>query len=572
MNWEQEISLNGTSYSEQNTALRSSLIKNYGLMLILALGVFLAKTIGFFSMCLKIAFNIHDMLFNRICRASMNFFNTNSSGNILNSFARDVYVVDCCLPETYIDVLTVSIFKESSIPGFNFVFLFQFLVDITALVTIVSIANPYLLIPAVLFMSILCGMRQLYIKSSKDLKRIESSSISPIFSMTNETFQGLTTIRAFEVEKSLQRIFHEYLDENSNAWFMFTSLNRAFALWIDLICVLYIFTVTFSFLIFKENYQSGDVGLAILHCLSIIGSTQFHIRQTATLENQMTSVERIMDYCRVPMEDDGWKKKREVESKWPDKGEIEFVNLCMKYSADGEMILKNLNLKIKSREKVGIVGRTGAGKSSLIQALFRLAVNEGTITIDNVDISEISLEALRRKISIIPQDPVLFSGTLRYNLDPFDNHTDESIWKILKQVELQDYVSSLTGELYCEMQNRGANFSMGQRQLVCLARALLSRNNILILDEATANVDPETDKLIQSTLRSEFKKCTVLTIAHRLNTVMDSDRVLVMSAGEAVEFGSPLELLEREDGFFRHLVDQTGASNAKVLEILARSC
>ncbi|KAL5285983.1 ABCC4.2 family protein [Megaselia abdita] len=551
VNWEQEISFNGTSTSEESTALRSKLILNYGFILLLALCVFLARTLGFFSMCLKIAYNIHDKLFNQICRASMHFFNTNTSGNILNSFARDVYVVDCCLPETYINVLT-------------------FLVDITALVVLVSIANPYLLIPAIFLMTVLCGMRQLYIRSSQDMKRIESSTRSPTFSMTNETFQGLTTIRAFNAEKSLQRIFHEDLDENSNAWFMFTSSNRAFALWIDLICVLYIFVVTFSFLIFKDNYKSGDVGLAILHCLSIIGSTQYNIRQTATLENQMTSVEKIMDYCKVAIEEGG-NKKKSVDKKWPEKGEIDFVNLSLKYSIEGERILKNLNFRIKSQEKIGIVGRTGAGKSSLIQALFRLAVNEGTITIDNIDISELSLEDLRKKISIIPQDPVLFSGTLRYNLDPFCNHKDEELWMVLKQVELQDYVSSLPSELSCEMQNGGSNFSMGQRQLVCLARALLSKNKILILDEATANVDPETDKLIQSTIRSEFKNCTVLTIAHRLNTIMDSDRVLVMSGGEAVEFGSPVELLDLESGVFRQLVDQTGTSNAKILNTIARS-
>lgn len=405
-------------------------------------------------------------------------------------------------------------------------------------------------------MSILTGMRQLYIKTSQDLKRIESSSKSPASSMTNETFQGLTTIRAFDAEKSLQRIFHEYLDENSNAWFMFASSSRAFAVWIDFICLLYVCTVTFSFLLFKDNYQSGDVGLAIVQCLSIVGCTQYKIRQTATLENQMTSVEKIMNYCRVPIEEnDGSKKK--VKSDWPDKGEIEFTDLSLKYSADSENVLRRLNFKIRSREKFGIVGRTGAGKSSLIQALFRLAINEGTITIDDVDISEISLEDLRRKISIIPQDPVLFSGTLRYSLDPLGRHIDEDLWKVLKQVELQEFVSSLSGQLYCEMQNGGSNFSMGQRQLVCLARALLCKNKVLILDEATANVDPETDKLIQTTIRREFENCTVLTIAHRLNTIMDSDRVLVMRNGEGVEFGSPMELLERENGVFRHMVKES---------------
>lgn len=431
-------------------------------------------------------------------------------------------------------------------------------------------ANPYLLIPATFIMFVLYGMRTLYTKGSQDMKRIESASRSPIFSMTNETFQGLTTIRAFGAEKSLRKIFHEYLDDNSSAWFMFASSTRAFALWVDMICVLYIFIVTFSFLIFKDNYQSGDVGLAILHCLSIIGSTQYNIRQTVTLENQMTSVEKIMDYCKVPEEENANLEKKTVNSTWPKNGGIKFKNFSMKYSEIGSHILKNINIEIKPMEKVGIVGRTGAGKSSLIQALFRLAVNKGIVEIDNVDISELALEDLRSKISIIPQDPVLFSGTLKYNLDPFDNYKDDDLWRVLKQVELEDYVLSLPSKLLCEIQNGGSNFSMGQRQMVCLARALLCKNKILILDEATANVDPETDKLIQNTIRSEFKDCTVLTIAHRLNTIMESDRVLVMSAGEAIEFASPVDLLERDGGTFRQLVDQTGSSNARLLETLAR--
>uniref|UniRef100_T1GI51 ABC transmembrane type-1 domain-containing protein n=1 Tax=Megaselia scalaris TaxID=36166 RepID=T1GI51_MEGSC len=394
VNWEQEMAANDTSPATESTSIRLQLIVNYGLILMVALIVFLAKTLGFFSMCLKIAYNMHDMFFNRISRASMYFFNTNNSGNL-------------------------------QIVSLEMSMLWIFLVDFVGLLAIVSMANPYLLIPATFIMFVLYGMRTLYTKGSQDMKRIESASRSPIFSMTNETFQGLTTIRAFGAEKSLRKIFHEYLDDNSSAWFMFASSTRAFALWVDMICVLYIFIVTFSFLIFKDNYQSGDVGLAILHCLSIIGSTQYNIRQTVTLENQMTSVEKIMDYCKVPEEENANLEKKTVNSTWPKNGGIKFKNFSMKYSEIGSHILKNINIEIKPMEKVGIVGRTGAGKSSLIQALFRLAVNKGIVEIDNVDISELALEDLRSKISIIPQDPVLFSGTLKYNLDPFDNYKDD---------------------------------------------------------------------------------------------------------------------------------------------------
>lgn len=217
------------------------------------------------------------------------------------------------------------------------------------------------------------------------------------------------------------------------------------------------------------------------------------------------------------------------------------------------------------QEKIGIVGRTGAGKSSIIQALFRLAYNEGTILIDDVDTGKLGLHDLRRKISIIPQDPVLFSGSLRFNLDPFDEKADSEMWDALEQVELKPVVSDLAGGLDTKMMDGGSNFSVGQRQLVCLARAILRNNKVLILDEATANVDPETDNLIQNTIRTKFADCTVLTIAHRLHTVMDSDKVLVIDAGEVMEFAHPYDLLQKPQGFFKQLVDQTGSGTAAAL-------
>lgn len=206
----------------------------------------------------------------------------------------------------------------------------------------------------------------------------------------------------------------------------------------------------------------------------------------------------------------------------------------------------------------------------MIQALFRLANNYGQILIDGIDIGTLGLHDLRKKVSIIPQEPVLFSGSLRFNLDPFGEKKDIELWDALEQVELKSVVSSMAGGVDCKMLDGGANFSMGQRQLVCLARAILRNNKILILDEATANVDPETDKLIQDTIRTKFADCTVLTIAHRLHTVMDNDKVLVMDAGEVVEFAHPYELLQKSDGIFKRLVDQTGSSTASALILAAK--
>lgn len=216
-----------------------------------------------------------------------------------------------------------------------------------------------------------------------------------------------------------------------------------------------------------------------------------------------------------------------------------------------------------------MVGRTGAGKSSIIQSLFRLAENEGQIFIDGIDIGVIGLHDLRKKISIIPQEPVLFSGSLRFNLDPFEERSDAELWRALDQVELMTVVTAMPGGLDGKVLDGGSNFSVGQRQLLCLARAILRNNKILILDEATANVDSETDNLIQETIRQQFADCTVITIAHRLNTVMDSDRVLVVDAGEVVEYDHPFALI-KAGGFFKQLLDQTGTASAMALTLIAK--
>lgn len=345
---------------------------------------------------------------------------------------------------------------------------------------------------------------------------------------------------------------------------MFCTVTRAFAFWLDLICVVYIAVITYAFVEMDQtDIPGGNVGLAITQIIGLIGMTQWGIRQTSELENHMVSVERILAYAELPSEEQsGNEVKTKASKDWPTKGEVEFKDLSLFYNDDTKPSIRNLNFAIKSQQKIGIVGRTGSGKSSIIQALFRMQRINGRIEIDGVDTQSLSLQELRKNISIIPQDPILFSGSLRSNLDPFDDNKDEAIWNVLDQVELKETVSSLAGGLECKISDGGSNFSLGQRQLICLGRALLRKNKILVLDEATASVDYETDSLIQKTINTEFSQCTVLTIAHRLHTVISADKILVMDGGSMVEFDHPHQLLKNENGYLTKLVKETSSTLA----------
>lgn len=296
----------------------------------------------------------------------------------------------------------------------------------------------------------------------------------------------------------------------------------------------------------------GDkVGLAITQSLTLTGLLGWGIRQSAATSNALMSVERLLEYKQLEPEPQPVIPMKPTKF-WPLCGEILFENVFFRYHKNSEPVLRDVSFRIAPREKVGVVGRTGAGKTSLISALFRMAIVEGKIKIDGTDTANLSLHDLRSRLSIIPQDPVLFSGTLRKNLDPFGDFSDDELWQALNEVELKSISTDKSG-LDMPVKAGGNNFSVGQRQLICLARAILRNNRILVLDEATANVDPRTDGLIQRTIKDRFKNCTVLTIAHRLNTIMDSDRVLVMHNGIVAEFASPNDLLEDPNSIFSSL-------------------
>jgi len=295
----------------------------------------------------------------------------------------------------------------------------------------------------------------------------------------------------------------------------------------------------------------GMVGLSVTYALSVTQTLNWLVRMTSEVETNVVAAERLKEYSETKQEAKWDLESDEKHSDWPSKAVIELKNVSARYREGLPLVLKDLSFKIETQQKVGIVGRTGAGKSSITLALFRIVeLDQGQICIDGIDIATIGLHCLRNRLTIIPQDPVLFSGTLRLNLDPFNKYSDDDLWQTLKISHLDNFVSSLKEGLQHTITEGGENLSVGQRQLICLARALLRKTKILVLDEATAAVDLETDDLIQATLREAFKDCTVLTIAHRLSTIMDYDKVIVMQDGQVAEYDEPQALLANKSTIF----------------------
>ncbi|XP_056643789.1 probable multidrug resistance-associated protein lethal(2)03659 isoform X2 [Diorhabda sublineata] len=523
----------------------------YAIVNIMAIVVVLIRSLFFYSWCLTASTRLHNKMFVNIVYSPMRFFNINPSGRILNRFSKDIGSLDEVLPMTLLDTVQIGL----SVAGIGLV---------------ISSLSYWIMIPTITIAVIFYVLRVIFLETSRDVKRVESITRSPIYTHLSASLQGLTTIRAFKAEEILKTEFDRYQNLHSAAFFMYLGANRTFGFWLDFICVIYIALVIVALLFIKSEQFAGNMGLALTQAMTLTGTFQWGMRQWSELENQMTSVERVQEYADLKQEEEEEEQMKKPQKNWPEEGKVEFIDMSLHYSRDDPPVLKNLSFKIQPTEKVGIVGRTGAGKSSLIQALFRLAEIDGQILIDDVDAKSISLKDLRSNISIIPQEPVLFSGTLRNNLDPFDEYKDEVLWNALEEVELKRAVDELPAGLDSKMAEGGSNFSVGQRQLVCLARAIIRNNKVLVLDEATANVDPYTDGLIQTTIRKKFDNCTVLTIAHRLHTIMDSDKVLVMDAGRVAEFDHPHTLLQNENGIFYSLVMQTGKTTAKNLMEIAK--
>ncbi|XP_053420094.1 ATP-binding cassette sub-family C member 4 isoform X2 [Nycticebus coucang] len=534
----------------------------------------IARSLLSFYVLVNSSQTLHNRMFESVLKAPVLFFDRNPIGRILNRFSKDIGHLDDLLPMTFLD----------------FVQIFLQMVGVIAMSVAVI---PWMAIPLVPLGIAFIFLRQYFLETSRDVKRLESAMVlggilhsevtlhptgcsspserarSPVFSHLSSSLQGLWIIRAYKAEERLQELFDAHQDLHSEAWFLFLTTSRWFAVRLDAICTIFVIALAFGCLLLAKTLDAGQVGLVLSYALTLTGMFQWGVRQSAELENMMISVERVIEYTNLEKEAP-WETQKRPPASWPHEGTIIFDNVNFMYSLDGPVVLKHLTALIKSQEKVGIVGRTGAGKSSLIAALFRLSEPEGKIWIDKILTTEIGLHDLRKKMSIIPQEPVLFTGTMRKNLDPFNEHTDEELWNALSEVQLKEAIEDLPGKMDTELAESGSNFSVGQRQLVCLARAILRKNRILIIDEATANVDPRTDELIQKKIREKFAHCTVLTIAHRLNTIIDSDKIMVLDSGRLKEYDEPYVLLQNEDSLFYKMVQQLGKAEAAALTETAK--
>lgn len=531
---------------------RSLLLGIYGVLVIGLFLLCLFSTELFYTLTVVASRNLYDKMFNSLLRAPMYFFDNNSIGRILNRFAKDIGMIDDMMPMILCDVLQTGLMC----------------LGILGLVAVSNPATFVIIIPVTIGFVYL---RNYFMKSSREIKRIEGISRSPLFGHFSTTLLGLDTIRAYEVEETFTEQLNGYQDAHSRAWFNYLAGQTWLNFRLEMLTVLFLAFVAFVSAALKgtADLSAGVVGLTLTYSIMLTSVFQPFIEESAELENLMTSVERIVEYidleAEAPAETD-----TKPKDDWPSRGQIDFDNMSFKYHRSLPDVLHHITCTIKPSEKIGVVGRTGAGKSSLISTLFRLSEPRGKIEIDGVNIQELGLKDLRSKLSIIPQEPVLFSGPMRRNLDPFGEHQDTELWNVLEEVQLKKAVEELPNKLDEELAESGSNFSVGQRQLVCLARAILRHSRILVIDEATANVDQRTDSLIQATIREKFKHCTVLTIAHRLNTIIDSDKVLVLDAGRLKEFEAPYILLKNPRGMFFQLVEQTGPVEARRLYEIAR--
>ncbi|PZD47338.1 MdlB, ABC-type multidrug transport system, ATPase and permease component [Pyrenophora tritici-repentis] len=485
----------------------------------------------------------------RVLRAPMSFFDTTPLGRITNRFSKDIDVMD----NTITDSIRMYFLTLAMI--------------ISVFILIISYYYFYAIALGPLFLLFMFSAA-FYRSSAREVKRHEAVLRSTVFSRFGEAVMGTATIRAYGLQDQFSKTVRAAVDDMNSAYYLTFANQRWLSVRLDLVGILLVFTTGILVVTSRFSVNPSIAGLVLSYILTIVQMIQFTVRQLAEVENNMNSTERIHHYG-TQLEEEAPLHMGEVRPTWPEHGEIVFDKVEMRYRAGLPLVLKGLSMHVRAGERIGVVGRTGAGKSSIMSALFRLQeLSGGSIVIDGVDIGKIGLHDLRSKLAIIPQDPTLFKGTIRSNLDPFHEHSDLELWSALRQAdlvsneqEMEDHTSRI--HLDSIVEEEGLNFSLGQRQLMALARALVRGSQIIVCDEATSSVDFETDAKIQKTIVQGFKGKTLLCIAHRLKTIINYDRICVMDAGLIAELDSPLKLYD-QGGIFKGMCDRSGIKREEI--------
>jgi len=587
----------------------------YGGLVLATLSLSIFRPLTWFSLANTGSGNLHDAAFSRVISAPTAFFDVNPTGRILNRFSKDLAVLDDIIPWVFFDFANVSLACLGTL-------------------ALLAAVNPYLLLVIAPLSLAFYQLRERFLAVSRVIKRVEATSRSPIYSILTECAGGLTTIRAFNLHATMERRFGVTLDRNGRAYWAWLATTRWLGIRLDAFCIALLVVTVFMGVALRGELTAAYTGLLLSQIVALTNAFQWAVRQSSEVETSMIGCERVLEYAELsPVEDLELDLKAKVPepslvplgseatsesqggviisvgpgeelsdkngplsggkpSAWPSRGQISFNRLSMRYRPELPLVLDEVTMHLEGGQRLGVVGRTGAGKTSLLAAILRLteprrtettsttraAIPTSGVVIDGVDTASIHLTTLRRAVGLIPQDPHLTEGSIRSNLDPFKAYSDEECLAALEAVQLGGVVREKGGLTEGLVEEGGSNFSLGQKQLLCLARAALRRTKILLMDEATANVDHETCHMVSTALRSAFPSSSIIAIAHRLETIIDFDRVLVMHAGRVAEFGAPWTLLETGEslgeagsctdgpGAFWLLCRETGQANYSLLK------
>lgn len=531
--------------AESDEEQKANLKYNLTMYAVLALSgsfMVLARTLTISWNGRQAAVRMFNGMTDSLLKSPMSFFDANPLGRQLNRYGDDVSNIDFRLP-FLLGSMSANLYSTGA----------------TLLTS--AIVTKYLGLLMLPLLYVYVAMGNYYLATAREMQRLQKVTTSPVLSHISESVDGSSVVRAFGTSQvgRFMIINNVRIDHNNRNQFASFAVVEWFAMRMQLLGGVVLLVTTFSLSLMRNSLAPGLIGMAFNYALQVDQGLESMVQLWSLLETSMLSPERIAEYIDLPSEAPHIVAATEPTPSWPSKGAVEFRNVSFRYKVGGDLILKDLSFSLKPSEKCGIVGRSGAGKSSLTVALFRInEVCAGQIFIDGIDTSKLGLYTLRSRLSIITQAPVLFKGTLRKYLDPFNAYADDQLWHALRKVNLFDNISALDGKLDAPLEENGSNFSVGERQLLCMSRALLSNSRIVVMDEATAAIDQATDALLQKVIRTEFKNSTVITIAHRLDTVLDSDRIMVLDAGKIVQFDSPETLIAKGSGHFYDLANEGG--------------